>query len=186
MSERMRLSTGFVRAAGYANKLRRTLIALTKGIIEPAEAARKAAVINMRLFDVFREKGIDKGDVVRIIFEFDIVDKDGKKDIQVDWNTMSIEVYKNAGVITGITPPEEVAAEAQTAVVGEWREFEYDDEIFKKLKLKAEEIIKTDTGYTLRASDFEAEVIDKEKIRIKYTGPPEKVNEFYVEVLSSE
>jgi len=182
----MRLSTGFIRAAGYANKLRRTLIALTKGIIEPAEAARKAAVINMRLFDVFREKGIEKGDVVRILFEFDIVEKEGKKDINIDWSTMTIEVYKNAGVITGITPPEEVAAAAQTAVAGEWREFDYDEDIFKRLKLKAEEVIKTDKGYTLRASDFEAEVIDKERIRIKYTGPPEKVNEFYVEILSGE
>ncbi len=181
--EKMRLSTGFVRAAGYADKLRRTLLAQTKGIVQPNETVRTAAIINMRLFDVLRENNVEKGDVVRIMFNYEIVEEDGKKTIKVDWDSMTIEVYKNAGTIEGIKPPEEVERAVATAVVGEWREFEYDEDVFARLKLRAEEVIKTSTGYTMKGPDFEAEVLGKEKIRIKYTGPENKVNEFYAEIL---
>ena len=181
--EKKRLSTGFVRAAGYADKLRRTLLAQTKGTVEPREAVRVAALINMRLFDVLRENNVEKSDVVRIIFDYSIVEENGKRKIEVDWNSMTIEVFKSAGTIQGVTPPEEVEAAARTAVAGEWREFEYDDEVFMRLKLKADEVIKTDEGYSLKGSDFEAEVIDKKSIRIRYTGPEERVNEFYAEIL---
>jgi len=181
MRERIRLSTGFVRAAGYADKIRRTFFALTKGKgVSPQEVVRTTARINMRLFDIFREKNIDKADVVRVIFEFEITED---KKLSIDWSTVTVEVYKYTETIEGISPPEEVEAEAKTAVVGEWRNFEYDESIFKQLKLKAEEFKKTDYGYYLAGPDFEAEVHDKEKIRIKYTGPPDKVNEFWSDIL---
>jgi len=181
--ERKRLSTGYVRAAGYADKLRRTLLAQNKGVVEPNETVRVAAIINMRLFDVLREHNVDKRDVVRIMFNYDVVEEGGKRTIKVDWNSMTIEIYKSAGVIEGVTPPEEVERAAVTAVAGEWREFEYDEDIFTKLKLKADEVIRTPQGYSLKGPNFEAEVIGKEKIRIKYTGPEEEVNEFYAEIL---
>ena len=183
MSEEIkRLSTGFIRAAGYADKLRRTMLAQTKGLVDAKEAIRVAALINMRLFDVLQENNVDKGDVVRIMFNYRITSENGRK-ISVDWDSMIIEVYKSSGVIQGITPPEEIETTEKTAIVGEWREFEYDEDVFKRLKLKAEEITKTETGYIFKGADFEAEIIGKEKIRIRYTGPEEKVNEFYAEIL---
>ncbi len=181
--EKKRLSTGFVRAAGYADKLRRTLLAQNKGVIASNETVRIAALINMKLFEVLREKNVEKGDVVRIMFDYDIVEENGKKTIKPHWDTFTIEIYKNAGVIEGITPPEEV--ERPTAVAGEWREFDYDEDLFTKLKLKANEVIRIQEGYSLKGSDFEAEVIGTDKIRIKYIGPEDKVNDFFAEILGS-
>lgn len=183
--EKIRLSTGFVRAAGYANKLRRTLLAQTRGKIEANEAIRVAALINMRLFEVLQENNVDKADVVRIIFYYTITDAGGKKTISVDWDSFSIEVYKNAGVIEGITPPKETELPAPEPVpqVGEWREIDYNDNIFMKLKIKADEILKTAQGYSLKGPNFEAEVVDKDKIRIKYTGPESEASTFYAEIL---
>lgn len=178
--EKKRLSTGFVRAAGYADKLRRTLLAQNKGVVAPNETIRIAALINMKLFDTLRENNVDKSDVVRIMFNYDVVDEGGKKTIKPDWNTFTIEIYKNAGTIEGIEPPEEAEIQADT---GEWRELDYNEEIFGKLKLKADEVIRTQNGYSIRGPNFEAEVIGREKIRIKYIGPSEKANEFFAEIL---
>lgn len=179
--EKKRLSTGFVRAAGYADKLRRTLLAQNKGVVSPNETIRVAAIINMKLFDVLRENNVEKGDVVRIIFDYDVVDEGGKKTIKPHWDTFTIEIYKSSSLIEGIQPPEEI--EASRDIVGEWREFGFDDDLFMKLKLKAEEVIKTSEGYSLKGRDFEAEVLGKEKIRIKYTGPAEKANAFFADLL---
>jgi len=178
--EKKRLSTGFVRAAGYADKLRRTLLAQNKGVVAPNETIRVAALINMKLFDVLRENNVDKGDVVRIMFDYDILDDGGKKTIKPHWNTFTIEIYKSAGIIEGIEPPEETEVATGT---GEWRELNYDEDIFGKLKLKAEEVIRTQNGYSIKGPNFEAEVIGKEKIRIKYTGPAEKASEFFAEIM---
>ncbi len=86
----IRISTGLVRAAGYADKLRRVLIAATKGKASPEEAVKIASYINQHLFKIFRENNVEKSDVVRIFLNIDIID--GK--ILIDWNSLSIEVYK--------------------------------------------------------------------------------------------
>ncbi len=181
--DKKRLSTGFVRAAGYADKLRRTLLAQNKGVVAPNETIRIAALINMKLFDILRDNNVDKGDVVRIMFDYDVVDENGKKTIKPHWDTFTIEIYKSAGTIEGIEPPEEIESKVEST--GEWRELDYDEEIFGRLKLKAEEVIRTQNGYSIKGPDFEAEVIGKEKIRIKYTGPIDKSNEFFAEIIGT-
>lgn len=87
------LSTGFVVAAGYADKLRRTLFALTKGKVSSEEVVRAAAEINQYLFQkIVEEMKVDKLDVVRIRVPFEI------KDGQIVWDkeNVQIEVYKRA------------------------------------------------------------------------------------------
>jgi len=99
MNERIQLSTGFVRAAGYADKLRRTFFAITKGKAEPSEVAKIVAQINMSLFELFQKKKIEKNDVVRIRFIFDIVDG---KEINIDEKSFQIEIFKYSETISGI------------------------------------------------------------------------------------
>ncbi|WP_175059529.1 single- stranded DNA-binding family protein [Thermococcus sp. 2319x1] len=85
-----RLSTGFVRASGYANKVRKVLFALTRGKLNPEEVVRASAQLNQYLFDKLQEMGVKKEDVVRISIGFDI------KNEEIEWNydTLRIEVYK--------------------------------------------------------------------------------------------
>jgi len=82
------LSTGFVRAAGYADKVRRVLFARAKGL-DPQEIVKAAAEFNMKIFDVMQERKVDKNDVVRIRCDFTI--KDGK--IEWNWDSLELEVY---------------------------------------------------------------------------------------------
>ncbi|CAB50025.1 DUF2258 domain-containing protein [Pyrococcus abyssi] len=85
-----KLMTGFVRASGYANKVRRVLFAVTRGKVEPEEVVRAAAEVNKAIFEKLQELGVKKEDVVRISIEFDIVD--GK--ISWEYDTLNIEVYR--------------------------------------------------------------------------------------------
>lgn len=94
MGKTIQFSTGLIIAAGYANKLRRTMIAVTKGIMKPEDAAREAARLNMILFDILRENGVEKDDVVRIRFTFEVVEGSEENKIAVDWDTFTIEIYK--------------------------------------------------------------------------------------------
>ena len=87
----MRMSTGFVRAAGYDDKVRRVLFAITRDEkIKEEEVLRAAAEFNKRVFEEMQKRGIEKRDVVRIACEFDI--EDGK--IVWKWDTLEIEAYK--------------------------------------------------------------------------------------------
>ncbi|NJE25545.1 DUF2258 domain-containing protein [Thermococcus sp. MV5] len=85
-----RLSTGFVRASGYANKVRKVLFALTRGELNPEKVVRAAAQLNQYLFEKLQETGVRKEDVVRISIEFSI------RNSEIMWNydTLKIEVYK--------------------------------------------------------------------------------------------
>ncbi len=88
---RLSISTGPVRASGYADKLRRVLIAATrKRGVKTEDAVKVAAHMNQHLFKILRENNVDKSDVVRIMFNIDIVDGT----IHVDWASVKIEVYK--------------------------------------------------------------------------------------------
>ncbi len=105
----VRISTGLIRAAGYADKLRKVLIAATKVKGVPVdEAVRVAAYINQHLFKVLRENQVEKGDVVRIMFNVDILDKK----IGIVWDSLKIEVYKPAEHIVakevGVEVPKEM------------------------------------------------------------------------------
>jgi len=63
-----RLSTGYVIAGAYADKVRRVLFAQAKPLGVPSGSVVNASKdLNTKLLRVLQECGIDKGDVVRII-----------------------------------------------------------------------------------------------------------------------
>jgi len=84
------LRTGFVRASGYANKVRKVLFAVARGRVEPKEIVRAAGELNQRIFEELQELGIGKEDVIRVSINFEV--HDGR----IEWNyrTLSIEVYR--------------------------------------------------------------------------------------------
>ena len=91
------LSTGFVKASGYATKLRRTLFAqlsnrIKEGSIDSDTVAKKAGELNRLLYIALLGAGVQKDDVVRIRIDYAIKDGD------IIWlpETLSIEVYKLA------------------------------------------------------------------------------------------
>ncbi len=86
----MKLRTGFVRASGYAYKVRRVLFALTRGKVSPEEVVRAAGELNVRIFEELQRRGVDKGDVVRVEVPFRI--EDGK--VLWDYSGLEIEVYR--------------------------------------------------------------------------------------------
>ncbi|WP_010478748.1 single- stranded DNA-binding family protein [Thermococcus zilligii] len=88
----MKLSTGYVRASGYAHKVRRVLFALTRGKVEPKEVVRAAGELNQRIFEKLQELGIERSDVVRITVPFKI--EDGR--IAWDYENLHVEVYRKS------------------------------------------------------------------------------------------
>ncbi|AIF69249.1 hypothetical protein PAP_04175 [Palaeococcus pacificus DY20341] len=85
-----KLLTGFVRASGYANKVRKVLFAITKGSVKPEEVVRAAGELNRYIFKKFQELGVEKEDVIRIQAPFEV------KEGLIHWNYdgVKIEVYK--------------------------------------------------------------------------------------------
>jgi len=86
----VKLSTGYVRASGYAHKVRRVLFALARKKVEPKEIIRASAELNQRIFEEFQRLNVSKDDVVRITIEFRI--EDGT--IVWDYDSLRIEVYR--------------------------------------------------------------------------------------------
>jgi len=85
-----RVSSGLIIAGAYANKLRRVMFATLKGKIDSKEVARASGELNALLFELFREIGVEKGDVVRITIEYEIVN--GK--IEWKWDTLEVQHYR--------------------------------------------------------------------------------------------
>lgn len=89
------LNIGTIIAGAYADKVRRTLFAITKSLQETGQlknedVAYAAALLNQTLYKIIVEKlKCDKGDVIRIMIDFDI--KDGK--IEWRYDTLKIEWY---------------------------------------------------------------------------------------------
>ena len=110
------MSTGFVRAAGYADKVRRVLFATVKGI-DPQEIVRASAEFNMKVFDKLQEMKVDKSDVVRIMCDYEI--KEGK--IEWKWDTLNIEVYarEDKPLLSEAMKEVEEAREALREIVSE-------------------------------------------------------------------
>ncbi len=90
------LSSGLVIAGAYADKIRRTLFAqlreqMKKGEISAQDIAYAAAQLNRLLYVVFVDNlKIDKGDVVRVRIEYDVVD--GKIEWKLD--TLRVEAFR--------------------------------------------------------------------------------------------
>jgi len=90
------LRSGAVIVGAYAKKIRKTLFAQLKDKVKSKEigtqeVARAAGEINRILYILFVEKlKLDKGDVVRIVIDYDLVDN------QIKWNysTLKVECYR--------------------------------------------------------------------------------------------
>ncbi len=156
-------SSGLVIAAGYANKIRRTLLAQTRPLkVDPKEAVRVSALINQHLFNIFREKGIDKLDVVRVRFNYRV--REGK--IDVDWDSLTVEHYKRHAVLENIPPPEHGLED----VIENVRELPWDENVLKALKAESEDIDRQDSKWIIKGRNWIAEATEGEKIVLKYTG----------------
>jgi len=90
------LNTGLVRVAGYAPKVRRTLLAQLKqaiaaGEVSPREAVYKAAQLNRLLYiSLVEELHLQKNDIVRVRVDYELSDGELK------WNldTVRIDVWR--------------------------------------------------------------------------------------------
>ena len=107
----MQLSTGFIIAGAYADKIKKTMFAqlreaVSKGELESREIARAAAELNQLLYRVIvDELKSDKGDVVRARVDYDIVN--GRVVFKLD--TLKLEYFKRV-------PDEEVAKAVEKAL----------------------------------------------------------------------
>jgi len=170
-------STGFVMAAGYAYKIRRTLLAQARSLgIDSKEAMRVSALINQHLFNVFREKNIDKADVVRIRFGYTV--KDGK--IDVDWASLVIEHYKKYAVIDKVPPP---GHELEEEVTEHTHEISWDEKILKKLKAESEEVERETDRIVIKGKNWMAEAEEGERITIRFTGTLAEFEEWKKNIL---
>ncbi|AIU70753.1 hypothetical protein TEU_10630 [Thermococcus eurythermalis] len=129
----VKLSTGYVRASGYAHKVRRVLFALARKKVEPKEIIRASAELNQRIFEEFQRLNVSKEDVVRITVDFRI--KDGS--IVWDYDSLRIEVYRKG--------EEERLAKAMEEVEERERELEEKikaiEEVALNLKKLTDELI---------------------------------------------
>ena len=123
------MSTGYVRASGYAYKVRRVLFALTKGKVDPKEVVRAAGELNQKIFEKFQEIGVAKEDVVRITVDFDI--SDGQ--IVWDYDSLKVEVYKKS--------EEERLAKAMEEVEERERELEEKVRAIEELSLNIKKLV---------------------------------------------
>ncbi|MEM1627658.1 MAG: DUF2258 domain-containing protein [Desulfurococcaceae archaeon] len=93
-----RLSTGLIFAAGYADKVRRTLYAqLREYVKKDKEWGRRiaffAGMLNRALFTLLTEGlKLDKLDVVRIVIEYDI--DEANRSINWKWDTLRVDAFK--------------------------------------------------------------------------------------------
>lgn len=90
------LITGLVKTTGYAVKVRRILFAqlkeaIKRGEINSQQVAYRAGRLNEVLYKVLIELlGLERNDVVRVSIGYTVVNGD----IEFQWGTLSIEVYK--------------------------------------------------------------------------------------------
>ncbi len=138
------LSTGLIRAAGYARKARRVLFATAKDV-DPKEVVRASAEFNMKLFEKLREMGVRKEDVIRIRCDFDIIEENGEKKIVWNWDTLDIEVYVK-GVGRGetiekvITYLEDVAVKIEELIMATDQSLEKLKELVHSMREQVEDL----------------------------------------------
>ena len=142
----MKLSSGYIIVGAYADKVRRTLFAQLKDHIknkeiDPQDVAKASAELNKLLYEILVNKlKLDKGDVVRIRIEYDLVDN------QINWKleTLEIEVFKRV-------PEEQIKPVIEDAIsrIEELEEFE-------EAKFEIEKAGETDLGdivYFIKVGD---------------------------------
>ena len=92
------LRSGLVLAAGYADKLRRTVFAQLRDYVKKdkefaSRVAYYVATLNRALFTLLVEDlRVDKLDVVRITIDYDI--DEANKAINWKWDTLKVEIYR--------------------------------------------------------------------------------------------
>ncbi|MEM1525617.1 MAG: DUF2258 domain-containing protein [Ignisphaera sp.] len=123
-----RLSSGFVIAGAYADKIRRAMFAQMRDYIRKDKEwgqriALAIAQLNRFLYTIFVEQlKIDKGDVIRVRIDYDIDEQ--SKNILWHWDSIIVEVFRRI-------PQEDV------------------DKLVKTLITKAAEISTAAVAYTL-------------------------------------
>ncbi|RUM46660.1 MAG: hypothetical protein DSY37_04740 [Hyperthermus sp.] len=171
------LSTGFVIAGAYADKLRRVLFAqlrteLKRGEIEGKKIAQRAGELNRLLFEILVNRlHIDKGDVVRIRVEYDIKDND----IQWKLNTLRIEVFKRVPdeqlvqtIRETIRESEKILARPVSEEEIAWTEKVTEKEVEREIKRRIEEAETKIKGeeFNIAEAIFYGETVSGEKIAL--------------------
>lgn len=135
-----RLSSGFVIAGAYADKIRRTMFAQMRDYVKRDKEwgqriALAIAQLNRFLYTLFVEQlKIDKGDIVRVRIDYDIDEQN--KNIVWKWDTLTVEAFRRV-------PQEEV------------------EKVVKTLAAKALEISTAAVAYTLEklGETFDGDVV---------------------------
>lgn len=135
-----RLSSGFVIAGAYADKIRRTMFAQMRDYVKRDKEwgqriALAIAQLNRFLYTLLVEQlKIDKGDIVRVRIDYDIDEQN--KNIVWKWDTLTVEAFRRV-------PQEEV------------------EKVIKTLTAKALEISTAAVAYTLEklGETFDGDVV---------------------------
>ncbi|RLI81794.1 MAG: DUF2258 domain-containing protein [Archaeoglobales archaeon] len=140
------LNTGLVIVGAYADKVRRTLFAQLRDKVKAKEidskmVAKASGDLNKLLYEIFVKRlKLDKGDVVRIVVNYDV--EDGE--VVWDLDSLKIEVFKRL--------PEEDYSEILKESVRRIEELEEVEEV----RMRIERIGETDLGdtvYEIRVGD---------------------------------
>jgi len=137
------LSSGFVIAGAYADKVRRTLFAQMGDYVKRDKAwaqkvAYAAAQLNKFLYTIIIRLGeqfkVDKGDVIRVRIEYDI--DENTKEVKWKWETLQLEVFKRI-------PQDQV------------------DAVVKEFTAKATEVLAATVAYSLKklGETFDGDIV---------------------------
>ena len=133
------LRSGLVIAGAYADKVRRVLFAqlrdsIKSGEVDAKEVARAAGELNRMLFEIIVNRlGLDKGDVVRISVDYDVVDG------RIEWklDTLRLEAWRKISqeevdktVASAVERAEEIVGGAIEFTVEELGESDTGDIVF--------------------------------------------------------
>ncbi len=130
------LNTGLVIVGAYADKVRRTLFAQLRDKVKAKEidskmVAKAAGDLNKLLYEIFVNRlKLDKGDVVRIVVDYDV--RDGE--VVWDLDSLRVEVFKRV--------PEEEYEEIVKESVKRIEELEEIEEV----RMRIEKVKETDLG----------------------------------------
>ncbi len=162
------LSTGFVIAGAYADKVRRVLFAqlrdkIKAGEIDNKTVAMRAGELNRLLFEIIVNKlKLDKGDVVRIRIEYELKDRD------VEWklNTLRIEAFRRIPdeevekiIKEAIGRREEILAREVTEEERAWTEAR-EREVERELKRAREQRAAAAQSRLVTLKDLEVDVAE--------------------------
>jgi hypothetical protein len=148
------LRSGLVFAAGYADKLRRTIFAqLREQVKKDKELAKQVALyvgrLNRALYTLLVEElKVDKFDVVRITISYEL--DEVNKAIVWKWDTLKVEIYKRIPLETYEEALKKFVARAPTLAV----------EVVKYNVSKIGETFDGDLIYSIKIDEKEVGVVE--------------------------